>query len=65
MKHDFKIGDLVKVKGENRVFKVEGITKGLRLSPDGFIVGSDNLIHNPKFCEPYIGATSVFDKGEE
>ncbi len=58
---DFKVGDYVKI--DQRVFKVSSISKGLSHIPDGFLNdGADEYRWvNPKFCEPYKGATSVIN----
>jgi len=49
--------------GNNRAFRVQKISQGLTYVPDGFL--SDGLGFgawvNPRFCEPYKGATSVID----
>lgn len=55
---DYKKGDLV--KSEGGVYKVCGFTHGCRLIPDGWLmVDESGSAINPKFCEPYVGATSV------
>ena len=58
---DFSVGDYVKI--DQRVFKVFSVAKGLSHIPDGFLNdGADDYVWvNPKFCEPYNGATSVIN----
>jgi len=60
---NFKIGDYAKVTEENRVFKVCGFTgKGSMVIPEGWLIDEDGFSVNPRFCEPYKGATSVLTK---
>lgn len=57
---DFSIGDYVKIG--QRAFMVCKIAEGLTHIPDGFLNdGFDDFNGwvNPKYCEPYKGATSV------
>lgn len=55
----FFIGDLVKVDGQNRVFKVCGVTDGRSESvPDGWLIDENGFAVNPNFCSKYKGATS-------
>lgn len=58
---DIAIGDYVKVIDENRVFKLEGLTSGLKHIPDGWFIEADGCYVNPKFCKKYEGAKSVFE----
>ena len=58
----FKVGDLVKVKGENIVFEVYSMTQGGKHVPDGWLIGIDCGYHNPDMCELYKGAISVFER---
>lgn len=58
-----KVGDFAKVSAENRVFKVCGFTGGgSMVIPEGWLIDADGFSVNPKFCEPYNGATSVLAK---
>lgn len=54
-----KEGDYAKVKGENRVFKIAGFTKGRKIIPDGWLIDEDGFCMNPKFCHKYEGALSA------
>ena len=56
------IGEYAKVIGENRVFKVCGLTKGRKVIPDGWYLDGDNCAVNPKYCEKYNGAISVLSE---
>ena len=48
----FKVGDLVKIEAENRVFKVYGFTDdGSRVIPPGWLIDQDGFSINPKFCK--------------
>lgn len=62
--NEFKVGDLVKVKGENIVFKLAGFAHGMRLTPDGWLIGAEYCGYSPEKCELYKGAISVF-KGDD
>lgn len=58
----FKVGDLVKIKSENRVFKVYGFTDdGSRVIPPGWLIDEEGFSINPKFCKKYTGATSCLN----
>ena len=58
----FNLGDFVKVTEENRVFKVCGFTgtESMAIPPD-WLIDQNGFSVNPKFCEPYKGATSCLN----
>ena len=71
---DFNIGDMLKVKGENFVFKIDHFASGLEFPdsegwvttiPKGWPVSPDGWSHNPDMCEMYTGAISVFERDED
>ena len=62
----FKIGDYAKVEGEGRVFRVCGFTDSRSsVIPNGWIIDEDGFPVNPKFCNLYVGATSVLLKSSK
>lgn len=71
--NEFKIGDMVKVKGENNVFVVSSIASGLQYAamqgystiPVGWLLNSRGGSIDPDKCELYKGATSVFDRSDD
>jgi len=58
----FKVGDLVKVIGANRVFKVKNIVPSYARDCANFLADERGSFINPAFCKLYTGATSVFEK---
>lgn len=58
---NIKIGDLVKIEQENRVFQVCGFSKGHKHIPDGWYMEVDGGYVNPKFCKKYELANSVIN----
>ena len=59
---NLKLGQRGKITTqENRVFVVCGFTKGSRVIPDGWLIDENGSAINPRYCEPYKGATSVFE----
>jgi len=63
--NDFKIGDMVKVKGENIVFPILEFTRGSHAVPDGWLQTNNFECYNPDKCELYNGAVSVFERDAE
>lgn len=63
--NEFKVGDLVKVKGDNIVFLTASLSKGLKITPDGWPIDIFGTARNPDMCELYEGATSVFEGIED
>ena len=70
----FNIGDMLKVKGENIVFKIDHFSSGLEFPdsdgwvttiPRGWPVSPEGCAYNLDMCEKYTGAISVFERGED
>ena len=71
--NEFKVGDLVKVKGENIVFPIQRFSDGLEFPdseewvtriPEDWLISTNGSAFNPDKCELYKGAVSVFVRGE-
>lgn len=58
---EIKIGDIAKMIDSNKVFVVEGITKGYPYIPDGFLIDQFGSMINPAHCRKYNGAVSVLN----
>ena len=59
----FKIGQVLRVSGTNRVFRVKGLTRPLGAESD-WPVSKSGLASNPEFCVEYKGALSVFNEDD-
>ena len=57
----FRVGDIVKSKEDFGVdiFKVQGVTEGLDMIPDGWLIKSPGDYINPAFYDYYKGALSA------
>lgn len=61
---NIKLGDWLKVEGENHVFRVCGFSFGSKTIPDGWPMTEQGSFMNPRYCEKYEGATSVLTLNE-